>query len=78
MRELFYLLEQDVYALYAVDQSSIETEVGSSSGTAEEGDPEEEVSSAFPGHRWIPSYVTEVSMDSFGDILDDPHSQECE
>jgi hypothetical protein len=78
MRELFYLLEQDVYELYAVDQSSIETVVGSSSGTSEEGDPVEEVSSALPGHRWIPSYVNEVSVDSFGDIPDEPLTQEFE
>jgi hypothetical protein len=67
-RELFYLLEQDVYALYAVAQSSIETVVGSSSGTVEAVDPEEEVSSAFPGHKWIPDYVNQVSRDGFGDI----------
>ena len=68
MRELFYLLDQDVYNLYAsvsfADQtgSSIETVVGSSSGTSQEGDdPCEEVSSALPGHRWIPPYVYEKS-----------------
>jgi hypothetical protein len=63
MRELFYLLDQDVYELYAVDQSSIETVVGSSSGTSEEGDPVDEVSSALPGHRWIPPYVYESGFE---------------
>jgi hypothetical protein len=76
MRELFYLLEQDVYDLFAVDHSSIETVVGSSSGTSEDGDPVEEVSSALPGHRYIPSYVHEV--DSFGDITDEHLYQEWE
>ncbi len=76
MRELFYLPEQDVYDLFAVDHSSMETVVGSSSGTSADGDPVEEVSSALPGHRWIPSYVHEV--DSFGDIPDEPLPQEWE
>ena len=71
MRELFYLLDQDVYELYAAaDQSSVETVIGSSSGTSEEGDPAEEVSSALPGHRWITPYVYEVSVDSFENISD--------
>ncbi len=78
MRELFYLLDQDVYNLYAsvsfadqthlrkgpdvIDSSSIETMIGSCSGTSQEGDdPCEEVSSALPGHRWIPPYVYEKS-----------------
>jgi hypothetical protein len=78
MRELFYLLDQDVYELYAsvsfadqthlregpdvIDSSSIETVVGSSSGTSQEGeDPCGEVASALPGHRWIPPYVYEES-----------------
>ena len=74
MRELFYLLEQDVYDLFAVDHSSIETVVGSSSGTSEDGDPVEEVSSALPGHRWIPGWVH--GLDSFEDIHDDPLNQE--
>ena len=64
MRELFYLLDQDVYNLYTsvsfADQSSMETGIGSSSGTPqEEEDPCEEVSSALPGHLGIPPYVYE-------------------
>ncbi len=75
MRELFYLLDQDVYNLYAsvsfADQtgSSMETGIGSSRGTTqEEEDPCEEVSSALPGHLWIPPYVYEKS--GFEDTAD--------
>ena len=83
MRELFYLLDEDVYTLYVsvsfADQkhqrkvpdvitSSIETVIGSSSGTSqEEDDAQEEVSSVLPGHRWIPPYVTEDS--GFGEFV---------
>jgi hypothetical protein len=74
MRELFYLLEQDVYDRYEVDHSSIGTVVGSGSETSEEGDPVEEVSSALPGHRWIPEWVH--GLDSFENIQDEPLSQE--
>ncbi len=67
MRELFFLLDEDVYTLYVsvsfADQkhqrkvpdvitSSSETVIASSSGTSqEEGDAQDEVSSILPGHR---------------------------
>ena len=80
MRELFNLLDEDVYELYVsvsfadqkhlrkgpdvIGSSSIKTVIGSSSGTSqEEEDPQEEVSSALPGHRWIPPYVYESGFE---------------
>jgi hypothetical protein len=80
MRELFFLLDEDVYTLYVsvsvadrkhrrkgpeVVASSSGT--GSSSGTSlVGGDAQEEVSSVMPGHRFIPPYIIEDS--GFGDI----------
>ena len=74
MKELFYLLEHDVYDRFEVGHSSIGTVVGSGSETSEEGDPVEEASSALPGHRWIPEWVH--GLDSFENIQDEPLSQE--
>jgi hypothetical protein len=77
MKELFYLLEQDVYDRYEVDHCSIGTVVGSSTETSEEGDHVEEVSSvqcALPGHRWIPDWVQ--GLDSFENVKEEPIYQE--
>jgi hypothetical protein len=51
-RELFYLLDEDVYALYTARVSSSEETISS-----QESFLSEEVSSVLPGHLWIPSYV---------------------
>ena len=76
MRELFFLLDEDVYSLYVsvsfADQKhhrKVPDVIASSSETVssqEEGDAQEEVSSTLPGHRWIPPYITEES--DFGDV----------
>jgi hypothetical protein len=73
MKELFYLLEQDVYDLYEVDHGSTGTVVCSSTEASEEGDYVEEESSvqgALPGHRWIPDWVQ--SLDTFDNIREEP------
>jgi hypothetical protein len=54
-RELFYLLDEDVYALYNTHGTSSDETV-TSQETADL--LSEEVSSDLPGHRWIPAYVT--------------------
>jgi hypothetical protein len=48
-RELFYMLDEDVFALYNAHPTSSEETV-SSLGS-------EELLSDLPGHTWIPSYV---------------------
>jgi hypothetical protein len=53
-RELFYLLDEDIYALYSAHPSSSEETVASQES---EELLSEEVSSDLPGHIWIPSYV---------------------
>jgi hypothetical protein len=78
MRELFFLLDEDVYTLYVSvsfadqkHQRKVPDVIGSSSETVssqEEEDPQEEVSSALPGHRWIPPYIYEES--DFGENSD--------
>jgi hypothetical protein len=57
MRELFYLLDEDVYALFDAHVSTSNETVTSQ----ESVDPLDEVSSALPGHRWIPPYVIDDS-----------------
>jgi hypothetical protein len=70
MRELFFLLDEDVYALYVstsfADQQQLRTSSNETVSSQEEVETLEEVSSALPGHRWIPPYITEES--DFGDV----------
>jgi hypothetical protein len=70
MRELFFLLDEDVYALYVstsfADQKQLRTSSSETVSSQEEVELLEEVSSALPGHRWIPPYITEDS--DFGDV----------
>jgi hypothetical protein len=80
MRELFFLLDEDVYTLYVSvsvadrkHRRKVPEVVASSSGTGSSsgtslvgGDAQEEVSSVMPGHRFIPPYIIEDS--GFGDI----------
>ena len=70
MRELFFLLDEDVYALYVstsfADQQQLRTSSNETVSSQEEVEILEEVSSALLGHRWIPPYITEES--DFGDV----------
>jgi hypothetical protein len=56
-RELFYLLDEDVYALYDAHVSTSNETVTSQ----ESAELLQEVSRDLPGHRWIPAYVAHDS-----------------
>ena len=71
MRDLFFLLDEDVYALYASTSFSDQQLSSETVSSQESVDLLEEVSSALPGHRWIPPYVTEDSDFGKGSFEDD-------